>query len=195
MRQHRFLASSILVALILCCLPGSSWAQSSSRYTAGLMLGFGGTTASEPSSTTVDEVFLIDDQFDLGFQLLFNMEVRRGVLFGVRLGQLDVEVANNALAALDAAVDSELTYVTAGGEYRFSDGQYQSGLFMGLGYYSVDGQDVFDDDSGLGLTFGTAGDFRVNDRWSILIEFSGHYADIDAAQFFFMGHAGVAFHF
>ncbi len=194
MRQHRFLASSILVALILCCLPGSSAAQSSNRYSAGLMLGYGGATASEPSSAIVDDVYLLDDQFDLGYQLLFNMEVRRGVLFGVRVGQLDVEVANNAVA-FGTPVESDLTYLTLSGEYRFTAGAYQSGLFLGVGYYAVDGQSFFDDDTGLGFTVGSAGDFRINDRWSILVELSGHYADLDSSQFFIMGHGGLAFHF
>ncbi len=195
MRQHRFLSSSIVVALVLCCLPASSSAQSNNRYAVGLMAGLGGTTASEPASATVDDVFLLDDQFNFGYQLLFNMEVRRGVLFGVRLGQLDVEVANNALAALGTPVESELTYLTLSGEYRFSEGTYQSGLFLGAGYYSVAGKSFFDDDTGLGLTVGTAGDFRLNDSWSVLVEFSGHYADLDYSQFFIMGHAGLAFNF
>ncbi len=195
MRQHRFLGSSILLALILCCLPGSSSAQSNHRYSAGLMFGFGGTTASEPASATVDDVYLLDDQFDFSFQLLFNMEVRRGVLFGARYGQVDVELANNALATLDAPVQTELTYFTAGGEYRFSAGNYESGMVLGAGYYSVDGKNIFDDDSGLGLNLGVTGDFRLHDRWSFLLEFSAHYADLNSTQFFLMGHAGLAFHF
>lgn len=195
MRQQRPLILSLLVGLAL-LLPGISSAQSGYRYTAGLMGGFGGTTATEPSSATVDETFLREDRFDFGFQLVFNTEMRRGVLFGVRVGQIDVQIDNvgSPLAVLDP-VDSELTYATLNGEYRLSAGSYQSGLFFGFGYYAVDGQQFFDDDTGLGLTVGTTGDFRINDRWSVLVEFSGHYADLDYAQFFIMGHAGVAFHF
>ncbi len=194
MRQFRFL-SSLLIALALCCLAGSSSAQTTSRYTAGAMLGFGGATASGSSGSTIDDVYLLDDRFDLGYQLFFDMEVRKGVLFGVRLGQMDVEIASASLLAFGSSVDSELTYLTLSGEYRLSASTYQSGLFLGLGYYSVDGQSVFDDDTGLGLTLGTTGEFRLTDRWSIMVEFSGHYADIEYSQFFIMGHAGLAIHF
>ena len=196
MRQQRPLILSLLVVLALLLLPGSSSAQTGSRYTAGLLAGFGGTTATEPASVTVDETFLTGDQFDLGLQLVFNTEMRRGTLFGVRVGQMDVEIDNvgSPLAFLDP-VDTELTYATLSGEYPLSAGHYQSGLFFGLGYYGVDGKEFFDDDTGLGLTVGTTGDFRITDRWSVLVEFSGHYADLDYAQFFIMGHVGVGIHF
>ena len=92
-------------------------------------------------------------------------------------------------------VDSELTYLTLAGDYSLSAGYYQSSLFLGVGYYGIDGQNTYEDDTALGLNVGTTGDFRINDRWSVLIEFSGHYADLDYAQFFIMGHAGLAFHF
>ena len=47
--------------------------------------------------------------------------------------------------------------------------------------------------AGIGIL--ETGDFRINDRWSVLVEFSGHYADMDYAQIFVMGHIGVGFHF
>ena len=196
MPQQRPLFLSILVATALALVPGSSFAQTQYRYTVGLMAGFGGTTGSEPASATVDDVFLREDRFDLGFQLLFDMEIRRGTSFVVRLGQMDVEIDDaGLLAPFTPTVDSELTYLTLAGEYSLSAGYYQSSLFLGVGYYGIDGQNVFEDDTGLGLTVGTTGDFRVNDRLSVLVELSGHYADVDYAQFFIMGHAGLAFHF
>ncbi len=192
MRQHRYPGTSILIALALCCLAGSSAAQTTNRYTAGVTFGFGGATGSGSSGATVDDTYVIGDRFDLGYQLLFGMEVRKGTLFAVRFGEMDVQ-----LASLDfsSPLDSELTYLTLSGEYRLPAGSYMSGLFLGAGYYSIGGQNVFSDDSGLGLTIGADGDFRLNDRWSILVEFSGHYADLDYAQFFIMGHAGLAIHF
>ncbi len=194
MRQPRLLILASLVAVAL-LLPGLASAQSNFRYTAGLMGGFGGAIASAPSSTTVFEPFIREDDFDLGLQLVFNTEMRRGILFGIRVGQLDVEIDSVGLELAVAPVESEMTYATLSGEYLLSAGSYQSGLFFGLGYYSVDGQDFYEDDRALGLTVGTAGDFRINDRWSVLLEFSGHYADLDYAQFFIMGHVGVGFHF
>lgn len=196
MRQQRSLYLSILVVLVGLCLPASSHAQTDFRFAVGFMGGFGGATASEPGSTTLEQVYVRDDRFELGFQLLFNMEIRRGALFGVRVGQLDVELSSPLLLSIfGGPVESELTYATAVGEYRLSGGFYQSGLFLGLGYYAVDGQGIFEDDTALGLTAGTTGDFEINDRWSILLEFSGHYADLETAQFFIMGQAGVALRF
>ncbi len=196
LRQQRPLILSLLVVLAVLLLPGSSSAQAGYRYTAGFLGGFGGTTATQPSSTAVAKTFLAQDQFDLGLQLVFNTEMRRNVLFGVRVGQMDVEIDNvgTPLAILDP-VESELTYATLAGEYRLSAGAYQSGLYFGIGYYGVDGQELFEDDTALGLNFGTTGDFRINDRWSVLVEISGHYADLEYAQFFIMGHVGVGFHF
>ena len=36
-------------------------------------------------------------------------------------------------------------------------------------------------------------DFRR--RFAVLVEFAGHYTDLDAAQFFVTGHCGVSVHF
>ena len=197
MRQQRPLLSIlILMVLTPLLIPGSSSAQDTHRYSIGFLGGFGGTVSSEPASTTLDQTFVRDDEFDLGLALLFNMEVRRGTLFTVRAGQMDVELVNNALLAIFAGpVESELTYLNLSGEYRLSAGNYQSGLFAGIGYYSIDGQNIFADDSAIGVVAGTTGDFRLADHWSLMLELSAHYADLDYAQFFVMGHVGLAFHF
>ncbi|MCP3959725.1 MAG: outer membrane beta-barrel protein [bacterium] len=197
MRQQRsLLLILILVALTPLFSPGSSSAQSTHRYSIGLMGGFGASTSSEPASPTLDTTFVRDDEFEFGLEFLFNMEMRRGTLFGVRVGQLDVELANPSLLALSIGpVESELTYLTLSGEYRLSAGHYQSGLFAGIGYYGIDGQNFFEDDSAIGLVGGTTGDFRLADRWSLMLEFTAHYADLDYAQFFIMGHVGLAYHF
>ncbi|MEM7582484.1 MAG: hypothetical protein AAF560_03815 [Acidobacteriota bacterium] len=193
MRQHRYLVPLSLVILASLLAPGSSHAQSGYRYSIGLMAGFGSAFGSEPASTTVNETFVFEDQFDFGFQLNFNMEVDRGTLFGVRLGQFDVELANNGLLA--QPVESELTYVTLAGEYRIPASFYQSGFFAGLGYYAIDGQGIFEDDTALGVSVGTTGDFKITDRLSLMVEITANYADLDYAQFFVIGNAGLAFHF
>ncbi len=196
MRHPRPVFWLIPVVLFSMLAPGSSLAQSSYRYSIGLMAGFGGATGSEPAGGSVGEPFLRDDRFELGYQLVFDMELERGILFGVRLGQLDVELVAPALP-LPGPIQSELTYATLAGEYRLSGtgGFYQSGLYLGTGFYAIDGQGFVDDDSGLGLNVGATGNFRLTDRLGLKIEFSGHYADLDYAQFFIMGHAGLAFHF
>ena len=40
-----------------------------------------------------------------------------------------------------------------------------------------------------------AGEFTVTQWLGVLVELSGHYADLDEAQFFGMGHAGLSIHF
>ncbi len=196
MRQQRPLILLSLAILVPLLVPGSSFAQSSYRYSVSLMAGLGGTFGSEPASATVAETFVRDDQFEFGYQVNFNMELDRGKLFGVRVGQFDVELSNNGLLGLvPLPVESELTYATLAGEYRIPAGLYESGFFVGLGYFSIDGQGIFENDTGLGVTVGTTGDFTISDRLSLMVEFSANYADMDYAQFFVLGSAGLAFHF
>ncbi len=196
MRQLRpqiLLSLAILVPLLV---PGSSFAQSGYQYSISLMAGLGGTFNSEPASSTVAETFVRDDQAEFGFQVNFNMEIDRGTLFGVRVGQYDVELSNNGLLGLvSLPVKSELTYATLAGEYRIPAGLYESGFFAGLGYFAVDGQGIFENDSGIGLTVGTTGDFKLNDRLSLMIEIAVNYAEMDYLQFFVIGSAGFAYHF
>ncbi len=178
-RQKRHLVVTILVVLALGFLPGSSLAQSRYPYIVGLMGGLGGATDANPD-TDLDNV---------GWQALFAMDIDVRTLFSVRVGQLDLETDAGEL------FDSELNYVTLSGEYRMTAGFYESGLFLGLGYYDRGGAPLLPDDSAIGLTLGTSGDFRLTDRFSLLIELAGHYADLEQAQFFLHGHVGVAFHF
>ncbi|MCP4656740.1 MAG: hypothetical protein GY856_15110 [bacterium] len=178
-RQKRHLTVAILVALALGLVPGSSFAQSRYPYTVGLMGGLGGATDANPD-TGLDNV---------GWQALFAMDIDVRTLFSVRAGQLDLETDAGEL------YDGELSYVTLSGEYRMTAGFYESGLFLGLGYYNRGGAPLGPDDSALGLTLGSTGDFRLSDRFSLLVELAGHYADLDQAQFFLHGHVGVAFHF
>lgn len=177
MRQNRLVIPALSALLLLGLLPAASSAQQG-NHAAGLALGIGGASSADPST----------DYGNLGFQAFFSMEVQAGTLFVVRLGRLGLE-------SRDSAVDADLTYLTLAGEYLFHAGAYQSGLFLGVGAYDFSASRGFGDESALGVTLGTTGDFRLTDRLSLRIEFSGHYADLDYAQFFLMGHAGVAYHF
>lgn len=178
-RQKRHLMVAILVALALGLVPSTSLAQSRYAFTVGLMGGLGGSTDAEPDT----------DLNNFGLQALFAMDLDIHTMFSVRAGQLDLETDAGEL------YDTELAYVTLSGEYRMTAGFYESGLFLGLGYYDLNGAPLVPGDSALGLTLGTTGDFRLTDRFSLLVEIAGHYADLDHAQFFLHGHAGVAFHF
>lgn len=178
MRLPRPVSLSILALLALGFVPAASSAQSSANYSVGLMLGVGGSTDAEP-----------DTEFgNVSFQAYFAMKTQPKTEFVARLGQL-------ALDTEGSFFDADLTYLTLTGEYEFPGGGYESGLFLGLGIYNLNGDFGIDDESALGLTVGTTGDFRLTDRLSLMLELSGHYADLDYAQFFLMGHVGIAYHF
>ena len=176
MRQNRLVIPALSAFLLLGLLPAASSAQQGA-FAVGLTAGFGGASSADPST----------DYGNLGFQGFFSMEVQSSTLFVVRLGRQSLE-------SRDSTVDGDLTYLTLAGEYLLSAGTHKSGLFLGLGGYDFSARGA-EDDTALGLTLGTTGDFRLTDQLSIRVELSGHYADLDYAQFFFMGQAGVAYHF
>ena len=174
LRQSR---CSLLLALLVCSLVAlPSQAQNLNTYSVGLMLGLGGSAESTPD-TGVD---------NFTFEGFFSYKLDRDSLFRVRVGQMDLETDIG---------ETELNYVTLSGEYLISAGSYESGLFLGLGFYDVGSGAGFLDDNALGLTLGVTGDFFLTDNFSALVQFSGHYADFDGTQFFVAGHVGLAYHF
>ena len=181
MPQERPLLVAILAVAALTVVPATVSAQPARTFTLGLQGSIGGFTDAEP-----------DTGFDnLGLQAFFFMEIDHATLFGVRLGQLQLE-ADDAFGDL---YDSDLSYLTLAGEYRFPEAFYESGLYLGLGFYSLDGGPVIEDDTGLGLNLGATGTFRLTDRLSLVVDLSAHYADLDRAQFLFMGNVGLGFSF
>jgi len=179
--QHNRLRLTLLAALLL--LPGAARAQELYTFTAGLLGGIGGSFDADPG----------DDLGNTGFQLNLTMVTEPRTQVGVRLGQLALD-SEDRFGSLS---DAELSYVTVAGEYRFPQSYYESGLYLGLGGYRLEGNRGSEDesDTSVGLTLGVTGEFKVT-RWlGVLIELSGHYADLDEAQFFGMGHGGVAIHF
>jgi hypothetical protein len=159
-----------------------SQAQNLHNYSIGLMVGLGGAAESNPD-TGID---------NLALEGFFSYRIDRYAHFRARVGQLDLETSFG---------ETQLDYITLSGEYLINGGSYESGLFLGLGFYDIsDG--IFDstgqgfqEDNALGLTLGVTGDFSLTDRFSILVELSGHYADFDGTQFFVAGHTGLVFHF
>ena len=168
---------AILVGLL--AFPGTSDAQSKD-FTVGAFLSFGGATDADPDSG-------LDDS---GFQLLFAYQRDIDNRFNLRIGQMSLDNDDGG-----SLFDADLDYLTLSGEYQFSGGHYESGLFLGLGLYSIDGSTFVDDEESLGLNLGVSGDFRLTDRFSLLAEFSLHYADLDFARFFLLANVGVGFHF
>ena len=181
MTQHRLLRLALLAALFL--LPGAASAQELYTFTAGLLGGIGGSVDAEPG----------DGLDNTGFQLNLTMVTEPRTHVGFRLGQLSLD-SEDRFGSLS---DAELSYVTVAGEYRFPQSYYESGIYIGLGGYRLEGNRGSDDeqDTAVGLNLGVTGEFDVTPWLGILIELSGHYADLDEAQFFGMGHAGIAIHF
>ena len=174
MRQIRLrLATPLFVLLALALVPATGLAQNPYTYTVGLAAGLGGSPEDQP------DVGL--DNF--GWQALFAMKIDTSTQWGVRVGEL----------ALDGGgFDADLRYATVAGEYFFADRVLDSGLYLGLGFYDLD---AFGGDTGLGAVLGVTGDVDLTERLRLMLELSGHYADLDVTQFFAMAHVGVGYRF
>jgi hypothetical protein len=182
-RHQRVLGGIALLAGLL-LLPGAARAQEQYTFSAAGLGSIGGSLDAEPG----------DDLGNTGYQLNLAMVTDSRTHVGVRLGQLGLD-GEEFFGSLS---DADLTYVTVGGEYRFSETWYDSGVYFALGGYRLEGTALDGGesrDNSLGLAVGVTGEFKVN-RWlGVLLELSGHYVDFDEAQIFAMGHGGFAVHF
>lgn len=183
-RDHRLLGR-LLPLLALLLLPGAASAQEQYNFTAGLLGTIGGSVDADPG----------DSLANTGYQANFTMVTEPRTHVGLRVGQLALDDDG----VFGSLFDADLTYATLAGEYRFRQSFYDSGLYVGLGAYRLQGTDFGgndEDQTSLGAVVGVTGEFPIN-RWlGVLIEFSGHYVvDFDEAQFFGMGHGGLAIHF
>jgi hypothetical protein len=182
MRPRRSLISQlVLFVLLLAASAAGVEAQDRYPFRVAAFAGVGGA---------VDD----DDGNSLGngsFQLGFSWISDDSVLVGVRAGQIGFDEGPSGRQG------SDLTYATIGGEYLFNEGYYTSGIYLGLGWYALDEDELpqFPSEDAVGLALGVTGDFRLTARFSILVELSGHYTDLDAADLLAMGHVGVAFRF
>ena len=156
--------------------PAAKAAGSGYDFTLGLLAGVGGTEET-------------DSYTGSSLQLLAGMELYPRTYFIVRAGELALEEDRGNLP------EGDLRYLTISTEYRLPAGIYTSGLFIGLGYYDLRSTSGFFDESAFGLNLGVTGDIPLGEHFSVLVEFSGHYADLDSTQILLMGHAGLAFHF
>jgi hypothetical protein len=173
----------LLVTLLLAAIAGPASAQDDHPFRASLFLGIGGAYDVEPD----------DDLDHTGYQLGFSWESDWEIMVGVRYGEL----AWDDDEQLGARTGSDLSYLTIAGEYLFNEGYYQSGLYLGLGWYQLDEDAVAEisSDSAIGLALGLTGDFGLTRRFSILVDVSGHYTDLDDVDILLMGHAGVGYRF
>lgn len=183
-RDRRVIAGLVLV---LACLvvPAAVGAQEPYTFTVGLLGGLGGSLDADVG----------DSLENTGYQLNLTMVTESHTHVGLRAGKLGLDDKG----LFGSLSDAELTYATLGGEYRFRQSYNESGFYLGLGGYRLEGFDLLGKDSektSLGLTVGVTGEFPIR-RWiGVLFELSGHYVvDFDEAQFFAMGQGGVAVHF
>ena len=180
--HHRLLGLALTCAALL--LPGAASAQELYNYTVGVLGGLGGSIDVDPG----------DDLGNAGYQLNLTMITEPRTHVGFRLGQL----ALDGEEFFGSLREAELSYVTVAGEYRFRQAYYDSGVYLGIGGYRLEGTGAGNEDASdtsIGLAVGVTGEFKVN-RWlGVLVEISGHWADFEEAQIFAMAHGGLAIHF
>lgn len=184
-----------LITVAILVLAGPVLAPSESEgqaytFTFGGLLGLGGSF----------------DESDAGYgnfsgQLSFTNTVADNTLVGIRVGGISWG-SNDELGPLTGP---SLLYATVAGEYKETSGSFsgsfiESGVYIGLGYYKLDGDRTdggVESDDGFGLTVGVTGDLPVNKRRNLAlrIELAGHYADLDAAQLFGTAMIGLAYRY
>ena len=181
MRPPRSLPRLALIASLLGLgLGGAIEAQQDKYpYRVSGFLGLGGSVNDDGGS-------LDNSTYQLGFSWASDYAIN----VGVRVGQVLFDEGPG-----EREDGADLTYATIGGEYLFNEGYYTSGIYFALGYYGLDSSAGFSSENAVGLALGLTGDFRITDRWAILVELSGHYTDLDAADVLAMGHVGVGFRF
>ena len=176
--------TALLIPLVLLlAITSSVSAQEYFAFRVSGLIGLGGALDDDVSSSFSNT----------SFQLGFSYESEKDTLVGFRYGQLDFDDGLND----EGFGSARLSYLTVSGEYRLNEGYYQSGLFLGIGAYNLETSGLLgtDDDTGIGATFGVTGEFPVSKRLAVLIEFSAHWADLDAANLFGLGHAGLVYRF
>ena len=177
-------------------LPASAALARSYTYAVSGLIGVGGSF----------------DESEAGFgnpawQLTFTNDIAEKTYFGIRVGGVHWGSEDR----VEKAVGPSMFYASLAGEYRetrasFSGGFVEPGVFVGLGYYWMGGDHWLDDagtqiesfsDNGPGLSIGLTGDVALNQNrnWTMRIELSGHYADLDAANLFGMVHFGLSYRF
>lgn len=159
-------------------------AQELYSFTATALGGLGG-------SVDADRGDGVDNP---GFQVGFSIVTEPRTLVGLRVGRITFDDSQ----PLESLLDAEMTYAILAGEYRFDQGYYESGVYVGIGGYRLEGTPLGGadpEDTAVGLAVGFTGEFAITRRFGLAIELSGHYADLQETQMFAMGHGGLAFHF
>ncbi|MFY9825347.1 MAG: hypothetical protein WAM82_28470 [Thermoanaerobaculia bacterium] len=183
-RHHRLLGRLLLIGGLL-LLPAAAGAQELYTYTVGLLGGIGGSIDVDPGRSFTNK----------GFQLNLGMVTEPHTHLILRTGKLSLDQEN----LFGSLRDADLEYATIGGEYRARQSVWESGLYLALGGYRLNGIENStgrdQTETSIGLALGATGELPINRHLGILAEFSGHYVRFRDEQFFAMGHVGLALHF
>lgn len=173
-------AATLVIAALALASPAA--AADSHALTLGAYLGVGG------SPDTVDSSFS-QSTYQLGLGFVTDLKTQ----VWVRYGHIDFGGKR-----FDDLENADLSYVTVGGEYRFTESFYQSGVYLGLGYYDLSGRSISgagSGGSGFGVALGITGEFDISRRWSVLVDLGGHVVNLDQASVFMTGQVGIGLHF
>lgn len=175
----------LVVTLFTGCFGFSAWAQDSYTFTLGALAGIGGSIDADPG----------DEVSNPSFQLMAALLTETKTHLVLRGGHVDLD-SEEAFGNLTGA---GLDYLTIAGEYRYDHHFYESGIYLGLGGYRLTGDLLATGRDGsetsFGVVLGLTGEFELTRRLGFVVDLAGHWANLDQAQIFVTGQAGVVFHF
>jgi hypothetical protein len=159
-------------------------AEDLSNFMVAALGGIGGSTDAKPGRYYANP----------GFQLDLVRVAEEQTLIGVKVGHL----ALDGKPFFGPLQNADLNYATIGGEYRYQESYYESGIYLGIGGYRLGGKlldGTSHHETAVGGTLGITGEFKINRSFGVLLEISGHYVDFKDQKIFAMAHGGIAFHF
>ena len=171
-----------LLSLAAVLAPAPAEAQEDQPLEATLLFGLGGSFDEDQSGLG-----------NSGYQLGLSLGVARRTKVGVRLGEIDYAAGD----FIGSIASPTFSYVTVGGEYTFSERYYESGVYIALGAYKLEGAQAGQsfDDTTVGLALGVTGEFEITRRIGLVLEGAGHFADFGPARYFLTFHGGLGYHF
>lgn len=185
MKPNQRILVPFLAILSLALAAPAAEAQDRYTFTLGVLGGLGGSLDANPG----------DSLSNTSYQLTAALITEPKTHLTLRLGHLNLD--DDAL--FESLTDAGLDYVSIAGEYRYDHGFYESGVYFGLGGYRLDGNPLAggdaETDTSFGVVLGLTGDFELTRRLSFVIDLAGHWANLDSAQTFVTGQAGIAIHF
>lgn len=182
-RRRRSLAV-VACGLALWSLAGAAYAVEPYLVSFGVLGGLGGPLDASSPDPGIDQQSL---------QVQVGVLTEPRTLVVVRAGRLEMDDD----ARLGSLLAPTLEYATIAGEYRFFERWYDSGIFLGLGGYRLEGDrgGVSEEDTAIGVTAGVTGEFELTRFLSVIAELAGHWTDLDDSQLFGAGHVGLAVRF